>query len=135
MEYKSKLDSSILVTHEKGRKENNVSVTNLTPFSNSVVNHYGAVVEDVDPGSPAAKTGIDGLEPNMSSISDPFIIHDIITAINGSPIKNSNDFYNYINNQSVGNTVMLTTMDDGVKHNFTVTLGALPSPINNAIPY
>jgi serine protease Do len=112
-----------------------VDVTNLSPFSNSVVNHYGAVVEDVDPGSPAAKTGIEGLEPNMSSISDPLIIHDIITAINGSPIKNSNDFYNYINNQSVGNTVVLTAMDDGVKHNFTVTLGAMPSPINNAIPY
>jgi hypothetical protein len=33
---------------------------------------------------PAAKIGIEGLEPNLSTISDPFIIHDIITAINGS---------------------------------------------------
>jgi S1-C subfamily serine protease len=72
-----------------------LDVTDLTNFV--VVNHhYGAVVQDVDPDSPAAKIGIKGLEPNLSSISDPFIIHDIITAINGSPIKNSSDFYNYI---------------------------------------
>jgi S1-C subfamily serine protease len=106
-----------------------VDVTDLTPLSNSVVNHYGAVVEDVDPGSPAAKTGIEGLEPNMSSIGDPFIIHDIVTAINGSPIKNSTYFYKYMHNKSVGDTVVLTTMDDGVTRNFTVTLGAMPSPL------
>jgi len=45
---------------------------------------------------------------------DPFIVHDIITAVNGSPIKNSSDFYNYINNKSVGDKVVLTTMHDGV---------------------
>jgi len=28
---------------------------------------------------------IEGLEPNMSSISDQLIIHDIVTAIDGSP--------------------------------------------------
>ena len=70
-----------------------------------------------------AKMGIEGLEPNMSSISDPFIVHDIITAINGSPIKNSRYFYNYINNKSVGDKVVLTTMHDGVTHNFTIILG------------
>jgi S1-C subfamily serine protease len=105
-----------------------VDVTDLTLDNNSVVDHYGAVVEDVNPGSPAAKTGIEGLEPNMSSIGDPFIVHDIITAVNGSPIKNSSDFYNYIHNKSVGDKVVLTTMHDGVTRNFTVTLGEIPSP-------
>ena len=52
----------------------------------------------------------------------------LITAINGSPTKNSSDFYNYINNKSVGDRVMLTTMHDGVTHNFTITLGEIPSP-------
>jgi serine protease Do len=105
-----------------------VDVTDLTNFV--VVNHhYGAVVQDVDPDSPAAKIGIEGLEPNLSSISDPFIIHDIITAINGSPIKNSSDFYNYIHNKSVGDTVVLTTMHDGVTRNFTITLVEKPSPL------
>ena len=65
-----------------------VDVTDLTPDNNSVVNHYGGVVENVDPDDPTAKTGIEGLGPNLSSIRDPFTIHDIITAINGSPIKN-----------------------------------------------
>src|SRR5499427_3027547 len=98
-----------------------VDVTDLTNLV--VVNHhYGAVVQDVGPDGPAAKIGIEGLEPNMSSISDPFIFHDIITAINGSPIKNSSDFYNYINNKSVGDKVVLTTMHDGVIRNFTITL-------------
>ena len=67
---------------------------------------------------------VEGLEPNLSSISDPFI-----TAINGSPIKNSSDFYNYIHNKSVGDRVVLTTMHDGVTRNFTVTLGEMPSPL------
>jgi PDZ domain-containing secreted protein len=51
-------------------------------------------------------------------------------AINGLPIKNSSDFYNYINinNKSVGDKVVLTTMHDGVTRNFTITLGKMPSP-------
>jgi S1-C subfamily serine protease len=104
-----------------------VDVTDLTASNNSIVDHYGAVVQDVDPGSPAAKTGIEGLEPNLSSITYPFIIHDIVTAIDGATIKNSNDFYNYINNKSVGDEVVLTTMHDGVTRNFTITLGEMPS--------
>jgi S1-C subfamily serine protease len=103
-----------------------VDVTDLTPANNYVANHYGAVVEDVDPDGPAATTGIEGLEPNLSSMSDPFTIHDIVTAINGSSIKNSSDFYNYINNKPVGDTVVLTTMHDGVTRNFTITLGEMP---------
>jgi S1-C subfamily serine protease len=104
-----------------------LDVTDLTNFA--VVNdHYGAVVQDVDPDGPAAKIGVEGLEPNTLSISDPFIVHDIITAINESPIKNSSDFYNYIHSKSVGNKVVLTTMHDGLIRNFTVTLGELPSP-------
>ncbi|MGC2682886.1 MAG: PDZ domain-containing protein, partial [Candidatus Nitrosopolaris sp.] len=98
-----------------------MDVTDSTPANNSVVNHYGAVVQDVDPDSPALKTGIEGLEPNLSSVSDPLIIHDIIIAIDGSPIKNSSDFYNYINNKSVDDKVVLTTMHDGVTRNFTIT--------------
>ena len=105
-----------------------VDVTDLTNLV--VANHqYGAVVQDVDPDGPAAKTDIEGLEPNLSSISDPLIIHDIVTAINGSSIKNSSDFYNYINKKSVGDTVVLTTMHDGVTRNFTITLGEMPSPL------
>jgi len=44
-----------------------------------------ALVQDVDPDSPASKTGIQGLDPNPTSVSDPFRIHDIITAIDASP--------------------------------------------------
>jgi S1-C subfamily serine protease len=111
-----------------------VVVTDSTPADNSLVNHYGAVVQYVDHDSPAANKGIKGLEPYMSSISDPSIIHDIITAINGLAIKNGSDFYNYINNKSVGDTVVLTTMHDGVTRNFNITLGEMPSPsIYNAV--
>ena len=112
-----------------------VDVTDLPPANNSLANHYGAVVQHVDPDSPAANTGIEGLNPYLSSISDEPIIHDIITAINGLPVKDSSDLYNYINNKSVGDTVVLTTMHDGVKRNFTITLGEMPSPIYNTIPY
>ena len=106
-----------------------VDVTDSIPADNSLVNHYGAVVQYVDPDSPAANTGIEGLGPYVSNISDELIIHDIITAINGLPIKNSSDFYSCINNKSVGDTVVLTIMHDGVTRNFTITLGEMPSPI------
>jgi S1-C subfamily serine protease len=46
-----------------------VDVTDLTNLA-VVDHHYGAVVQDVDPDGPAAKIGIEGLEPNLSSISD-----------------------------------------------------------------
>ena len=49
-------------------------------------------------------------------------------------IANSSDFYNYINNKSVGDTVVLTIMH-GVTRNFTITLGEMPSPIYNRILY
>jgi S1-C subfamily serine protease len=111
-----------------------VDVTDLAPVNDSVINHYGAVVQDVDPDGPAAKTGIEGIEPNMASISYP-IIHDVVIAIDGSPIKNSSDFYNYINNKSVGDKVVLTTMHDGVTRKFTITLGEMPTSIYDTIPY
>jgi S1-C subfamily serine protease len=111
-----------------------VDVTDLAPVNDSVINHYGAVVQDVDPDGPAAKTGIKGIEPNMASISYP-IIHDVVIAIDGSPIKNSSDFYNYINNKSVGDKVVLTTMHDGVTRKFTITLGEMPTSIYDTIPY
>ncbi len=82
-----------------------------------------------------ANTGIEGPEPYLSNISDELIIHDTITAIDGLPVKNSSDFYNYINNKSVGNRVVLTIVHDGVTRNFTIALGEMPSPIYNAIPY
>ena len=102
-----------------------MSLQSTSHNPNEINHHYGAVVQDVDPDGPAA---IKGLEPNMSSISDPFIVHDIITAINGLPIKNTSDFYNYTHNKSVGNKVVLTTMHNGVSRNFNVTLGEKPSP-------
>ena len=122
-----KIVPKLIVQHSYKHPWSGVDVTDLTNLV--VVNHDYGVVQDVDPDGPAAKIGIEGLEPNLSSISDPFIVHDIITAINGSPIKNSSDFYNYINNKSVGDKVVLTTMHDGVTRNFTITLGEMPSPL------
>jgi S1-C subfamily serine protease len=47
-----------------------VVVTDSTPANNN----YGAVVQYVDPDSPAANTGIEGLEPDLSNSSDELII-------------------------------------------------------------
>ena len=127
-----KIVSKLISQHSYKHPWLGVDVTDLTPANNSLVNHYGAIVQYVDPDSPAANTGI---EANLSSVSDALIIHDIITAIDGLPIKNSSDFYNYINNKSVGDTVVLTIMHDGVTRNFTIILGEMPSPIYNRILY
>ena len=81
-----KIVPKLILQHSYKHPWLGVDVTDLSNFV--VVNHHcGAVAQDVDPDGPAAKIDIEGLEPNMSSISDPFIVHDIITAINGLPVK------------------------------------------------
>jgi serine protease Do len=59
---------------------------------------YGVVIEGVEPGSPAEKAGLKG--------------GDVITAINGTPIKSGNDLVNPIASAAIGSKVKISFVRD-----------------------
>src|ERR1700747_1975348 len=59
---------------------------------------YGVVIEAVEPGSPAEKAGLKG--------------GDVITSVNGAPVKNGNDLVNPIAVAPVGSKVKLSYVRD-----------------------
>ena len=73
----------------------------------------GALVVEPEPGSPAAKAGIES--------------GDIITAINGVPARSDHDLMKKIGDMSPGTTVTLTMRRNGEDKTVTVTLDELPA--------
>ena len=71
----------------------------------------GALVNDVEGGGPAAKAGVKR--------------GDVITALNGQPVKDSNVLRNEIAQLQPGTTAKLTVRRDGSERELTVTLGEL----------
>ena len=69
----------------------------------------GIFVEQVAPGGPSEKAGI---EPG-----------DVIVALNGKPVREGNDLVNPITATPVGTTVTLGVMRDGKRQDFKVTIG------------
>jgi S1-C subfamily serine protease len=82
----------------------------------------GVVVASVAPGSPAANAGIIGRVQNGNIPSG-----DIITAINGQPVKRMEDIISYLEQStSVGDKVGITVNRAGQSHELSVTLQARP---------
>jgi serine protease Do len=69
---------------------------------------YGVVIEGVQPGSPAEKAGLKG--------------GDVITSVNGHPVKNGNDLVNPIAQAPIGSKVKLTYMRDRQEKETTATV-------------
>ncbi len=69
---------------------------------------HGVVIESVQPGSPAEKAGLKG--------------GDVISALNGTPIKTGNDLVNPIASAPIGSKVKLTYYRDKQAREATVTV-------------
>jgi len=69
----------------------------------------GVFVETVTPGSPAEKAGI---KPE-----------DVVTKVNGKPIKKGQDLIDEVSETPVGKTVAITYLRDGKEHTADVTVG------------
>jgi serine protease Do len=70
---------------------------------------YGVVIEYVQAGSPAEKAGLKG--------------GDVITSVNGHPVKTGNDLVNPIADAPIGSKVKLTYMRDHSQKEATVEVG------------
>jgi serine protease Do len=69
---------------------------------------YGVVIENVQAGSPAEKAGLKG--------------GDVITSVNGRPVKTGNDLVNPIADAPIGSKVKLTYVRDRAQKEATATV-------------
>jgi serine protease Do len=72
----------------------------------------GALVAEPQSDSPAAKAGIQS--------------GDVITAVNGQPIKDARDLAKRIGGMAPGSSIKLTVISKGAEKTLTLTLGELP---------
>jgi serine protease Do len=72
----------------------------------------GALVANPQPNGPAAKAGIES--------------GDVITAVNGSPVKDARDLAKRIGGMAPGNSAKITVIRGGNEKTLTMTLGELP---------
>jgi S1-C subfamily serine protease len=89
-------------------------------------NFKGVIVESIVKGGPADKAGITPATPDQNNI-----LHggDIITSIDGHPIKTIYDVIAYLDEQkNVGDKVIVTVYRQGKSMDLTATLGARPNP-------
>lgn len=86
----------------------------------------GAYVLDVAPGGPADQAGIRAGD-TPTSIDGLNAGGDVITAIDGRPVKTFDELLSYLTvNKSPGDTAVLTVLRDGQAMDVTVTLGERP---------
>ena len=94
---------------------------------NLPVTQRGAQIMDVTPGGPAAKAGLQPGKANILNGGQANIGGDIITAVNGQPIKQFEDLGSYLFlNAKPGETITLTILRNGKEQTVKVTLGTLP---------
>jgi serine protease Do len=94
-----------------------VKVQRITPDMASAMNlasSRGALVSDVDEGSPAAHAGLRQ--------------GDVITELNGKPVADSNQLRNAIASTQPGTTVALKVLRDGKTEDLNATLAELTNP-------
>lgn len=116
-----------------------ISGLSLTPDLATAMNldssQRGALIETVTQGSPADKAKLQASTKEFQLDGQTINIGgDVITAIDGSPIKNIDDLVSYIfANTDVGQTVTLTIMRDGKTMDVSAKLEARPDrTIQNA---
>ncbi|HKR57636.1 MAG TPA: trypsin-like peptidase domain-containing protein [Candidatus Nitrosopolaris sp.] len=94
-------------------------------------NYKGVVVGSVQPGSPAEKVGLQGIP--QGDFSNTQKIGDIITGVDGHPVRTIDDLINYVDlHKAVGDSVVLTVSRQGQITNLNLVLGARPQSLANS---
>lgn len=84
----------------------------------------GVLIFKVPEDSAAGKAG---LHPTTIDDQGQIDMGDVIVAVNGREVTNSNDLFNALDGMTVGEEVMLTVSRDGKEEPVKVTLQAIPS--------
>ena len=74
------------------------------------LNQEGALVINVVADSPAAKAG---LRPTRRDRDGHIVLGDVITSLDGQPVKKANDLFSLLESKKVGDTVKLGLLRDG----------------------
>ena len=88
----------------------------------------GALVEQVSPGSPAAKAGIQGGDQTVDVQGQQFTIGgDVIVKADNTTIKTADDLIAFLGTKRPGDTITVTVERDGQTKDLQVTLAERPS--------
>ena len=88
----------------------------------------GALVEQVSPGSPAAKAGLKGGTTTATVQGEQFVTGgDVIVKVDSTDIKSADDLIAYLGTKKPGDTVSVTVERDGKTQQLSVTLAPRPS--------
>jgi S1-C subfamily serine protease len=96
----------------------------------------GLLVMHIDEGSPAKKAGLLGGTMNVTIEGEPWVLGgDILVAVNGLQVKAPEDFVKLYSALKVGQTVQLSLMRNGSRHQMTVMIEEQPQPpAGSALP-
>jgi S1-C subfamily serine protease len=87
----------------------------------------GAIVEDVQPNSPAEEAGIEPGDQDIDFQAIPYTVGgDIIVSVEGEPIETEADLPRIVSRLEPGQEVELGVIRDGEEEEVTVTLGTRP---------
>ena len=88
----------------------------------------GALVQGVEPDSPAEDEGLDPGEDTIDFQGQPDIPSDgdVIVAVDGSPLTRTQDLSDVIGGHQEGDKVTLTVVRDGESRRVSITLGRRP---------
>ncbi len=91
---------------------------------------YGSLIESVVSGGPAASAGLKAGTQQATVEGNTILLGgDVITAINGTRILNSDGLSAYLEGNTLpGQTVTMTIIRNGQTMNVSVTLGTRPAP-------
>ena len=83
----------------------------------------GVLILTISPNTSAAKAGLHATERGDTG---RVVLGDIITAVDGTPVRTGDDLLRAIDRHKVGDTVQLTILRDGKTRDLPVTLEPLP---------
>lgn len=80
----------------------------------SYLNVPGLIIKEVKPNSPAKRAGLIGLTQDKNAFTQ---IGDVITHVDGIKINSFDDFYNIINEKTIGEKITITALRGGLIKN------------------
>ncbi len=84
-----------------------IGILTASPAASSQLGVQGIIIVRVLPGSPAAKAGLAGVDPQTGAVQD------IITAVSGKPVGTIADLSSALSQAGIGHTATLTVERDG----------------------